>query len=394
MPLATLAATISASGISAPSYSQILQSLQESFKTIYGSDAYIDPDSQDGQLLAIFAKAIDDANQMAVKVFSAFSPTYAQGVELSSVVKINGIRRLVATKSSAVGNVVGVSGTNITNGSVKDENGNIWLLPLSVTIPLGGTIAVTVTAQNAGAVAADTGTINVINTPTRGWQSFVSTAPAAIGAPVETDADLRRRQTRSAALFAKTPLAALQASIANLLGVKRVMVYENDTGGADANGLPAHSISAVVEGGDAQSIGNVIGARKTPGAATYGSTSETYTDPDTGINYTIDFYVLATDTIGVALTIKALDGYSTAVLPQIKAAIAQHINSLAIGEDVFYTRIFPPALLVGQPASQYYEVTVLQTKKGAGALGVIDLAIDFNKAATNNGDTDIVITVV
>ena len=54
-PLSTLAATISATGISAPTYDEILTSLQTSFQSIYGSDAYISADSQDGQMLAVFA---------------------------------------------------------------------------------------------------------------------------------------------------------------------------------------------------------------------------------------------------------------------------------------------------------------------------------------------------
>jgi len=87
------------------------------------------PDSQDGQWLAALASAINDSNQAAVMVFQSFSPTYAQGVNLSSLVKINGLTRLVATNSTAVGNVVGVAGTVIANGSVADTAGNIWNLP-------------------------------------------------------------------------------------------------------------------------------------------------------------------------------------------------------------------------------------------------------------------------
>jgi hypothetical protein len=62
-PLPTLSAQVTSAGISAPAYSDILLSLQASFRAIYGSDAYLEADSQDGQFLAIMAQAINDCNQ-------------------------------------------------------------------------------------------------------------------------------------------------------------------------------------------------------------------------------------------------------------------------------------------------------------------------------------------
>jgi hypothetical protein len=92
-PLATLACTIDENGISAPSYADVLASLQASFQSIYGSDIYIEPDSQDGQWLAVLAQIINDGNQADVTSYNGYSPSYAQGAALSSQVKINGLRR-------------------------------------------------------------------------------------------------------------------------------------------------------------------------------------------------------------------------------------------------------------------------------------------------------------
>src|SRR5579862_2461754 len=154
MPITTLACTVGPTGISSPSYADILSSLQSQVQAIFGSDIYISPDSQDGQLLAIIAQAIYDSNQATIAAYNSFSPTFAQGDGLSSVVKINGIRRAIASNSTATGNVVGVAGTTIVDGVVKDENGNLWDLPPSVTIPGGGSIAVTVTAEQLGNIVA------------------------------------------------------------------------------------------------------------------------------------------------------------------------------------------------------------------------------------------------
>ncbi|EMP5337492.1 hypothetical protein RZ698_005086, partial [Citrobacter freundii] len=44
-----LSATVTAQGISAPDYQTILDTLTSYFRQIYGSDAYLEPDSKDGQ---------------------------------------------------------------------------------------------------------------------------------------------------------------------------------------------------------------------------------------------------------------------------------------------------------------------------------------------------------
>jgi uncharacterized phage protein gp47/JayE len=61
-------------------------------------------------------------------------------------------------------------------------------------------VLVTATCANSGAVAALAGTITTINTPTRGWTSVTNPAAATVGAPAETDAELRIRQGQSVAL--------------------------------------------------------------------------------------------------------------------------------------------------------------------------------------------------
>jgi hypothetical protein len=175
----SLSAVITPAGVTAPSFADVLAGLQAAVRAIYGSDIYIAPDSKDGQFLALLAQAISDANAAAIAVRADFAPGSAQGAGLSSVVKVNGLARLVASYSTAVGLVVGQVGTVINNGTVKDANGNLWNLPSVVTIPPAGQISVTVTAQQLGALAAGAGTINAIATPVLGWQTFASTSDAA-----------------------------------------------------------------------------------------------------------------------------------------------------------------------------------------------------------------------
>ena len=380
-PLANLAPIVDLTGISAPPYSDIYQSIIASFQLIYGSDIYIAPDSQDGQFIALLAAAINDSNQAAVAVFQAYSPTYAQGAGLSSQVKINGLSREIATNSQSQGNVVGQVGTIIINGVVKDNNDNLWNLPANVTIPLAGAISVTVVAQKLGATVAATGTINAITNPQLGWQSFVSTVNATIGAAVETDAALRKRQAFSTALPSLSIKNGIEAAIGNVNGVKRFVLYENDTGVADVNGIPAHSLSAVVEGGISSAIGTAIQIKKPPGIQTFGDIS-VLTHDSKSFPIVINYFILNNIPIFFAITIKALPGYISSTGVAINDAIIAYVNSLTIGEDVYPSQVQGAASLIGTGLDDTFYITAFTLGLGAGSLASTPIVINFNQAAS------------
>ncbi|HHV9527651.1 TPA: baseplate J/gp47 family protein [Escherichia coli] len=388
-----LSATVTAEGISAPDYQTILDTLTSYFQQIYGSDAYLEPDSKDGQMVALVALAIHDANNTAISVYNCFSPATGYGAALTSNVKINGIARRGATNSTVDLVLIGTAGTSITNGTVKDTNNVIWRLPASVTIGVGGTVTVTATCSNSGAVAALAGTITTINTPTRGWASVTNPAAATVGAPAETDAELRIRQGQSVALPSLTPFEGVDGAIANVAGVTRHKLYENDTGATDSNGLPPHSISAIVDGGDVTEIAQTIRGNKGQGTATYGTTSVTV--PDTYGNPHVISFSRSTDVpIFGHITLKAFTGYTSQIGVQIQQAVADYINGLTIGDDVLLSRIYSPANLgvVSGGNARYYDIQELLIGKSAGSVAAANIIIAYNESASCKPE-NIVLTV-
>lgn len=388
-----LSATVTAEGISAPDYQTILDTLKSYFQQIYGSDAYLEPDSKDGQMVALVALAIHDANNTAISVYNCFSPATGYGAALTSNVKINGITRRGATNSTVDLVLTGTAGTSITNGTVKDTNNVIWRLPASVTIGVGGTVTVTATCSNSGAVAALAGTITTINTPTRGWASVTNPAAATVGAPAETDAELRIRQGQSVALPSLTPFEGVDGAIANVAGVTRHKLYENDTGATDSNGLPPHSISAIVDGGDVTEIAQTIRGNKGQGTATYGTTSVTV--PDTYGNPHVISFSRSTDVpIFGHITLKAFTGYTSQIGVQIQQAVADYINGLTIGDDVLLSRIYSPANLgvVSGGNARYYDIQELLIGKSAGSVAAANIIIAYNESASCKPE-NIVLTV-
>ena len=392
-PLATLAASVTPAGITAPAYADILSSLQASFRLIYGVDVYLGADTQDGQLLAVFAQAVYDSNQTAIAVYNQFSPATAQGAGLSSVVRINGIRRLVSSNSQVDLLIGGNVGTVITNGVAGDANGKAWALPASVTIPPAGSIVVTAACTVPGAVPANVGTVTSINTPTLGWQTVTNPSAASLGSPVEDDATLRVRQGQSVALPALTVLAATVGAVKAIVGVTEVKAYENDTGAPDANGLPHNSIALVVVGGDATAVATAIMVKKTPGCFTHGTTYVPVVDT-VGVTHNIGFFVPTNVPIAVQATIRALAGYTAATGATIKQAIADYINNvLGIGDPVFISRLYLPAQLGGAAASGQYELLSLLIGTPPGINSASDIAIPFSAQATC-AVADIGLTVV
>ena len=388
-----LSATVTAEGISAPDYQTILDTLTSYFQQIYGSDAYLEPDSKDGQMVALVALAIHDANNTAISVYNCFSPATGYGAALTSNVKINGIARRGATSSTVDLLLTGTAGTSITNGTVKDTNNVIWRLPASVTIGVGGTVMVTATCSNSGAVAAMAGTITTINTPTRGWVSVTNPAAATVGSPAETDAELRIRQGQSVALPSLTPFEGVDGAIANVAGVTRHKLYENDTGSTDSNGLPPHSISAIVDGGDVTEIAQTIRGNKGQGTATYGKTSVTV--PDTYGNPHVISFSRSTDVpIYGHITLKAFTGYTSQIGVQIQQAVADYINGLTIGDDVLLSRIYSPANLgvVSGGNARYYDIQELLIGKSAGSVAAANIIIAYNESASCKPE-NIVLTV-
>ncbi|ECD9466449.1 baseplate J/gp47 family protein [Salmonella enterica] len=388
-----LSATVTAEGISAPDYQTILDALTSYFQQIYGSDAYLEPDSKDGQMVALVALAIHDANNTAISVYNCFSPATGYGAALTSNVKINGIARKGATNSTVDLLLTGTAGTTITNGTVKDTNNVIWRLPASVVIGVDGTVTATAICSKSGAVAAPVGAITTINTPTRGWTSVTNPAAATVGAPAETDAELRIRQGQSVAIPSITPFEGVDGAIANIAGVTRHKLYENDTGKTDGNGLPPHSISAIVDGGDVTEIARAIRGNKGQGVRTWGKTSVTV--PDKYGNPHIISFSRPTDVpVYGKITLTVFAGYTSQIGVQIQQAVADYINRLMIGDQVLLSRIYSPANLgvVSGGNARYYDIQELLIGKSPEAVAAANINIAYDESASCKPE-NIIITV-
>ena len=379
---------IDETGIHTPEYQEILDDLKAQWREIFGDDLYLEADSQEGEMLQIFALGKYDAYQFAVAAYQAFSSQSALGMGLSRMVKINGIRRRASTKSYAGVRLVGVAGTEIVGGIAEDVAGRKWNLPPLVTIPYEGEITVTATAQESGAIRAQQGEINKIATPTRGWQSIENPEAAIAGAASESDAELRLRQTHSVALPSLTVFEGILGAVWNVDGVSRVRGYENDTNAPDADGIPAHHISMIVDGGDAQEIAKTIHAKKTPGTGTYGAITIPVEDKYQIVT-PIKFFRPGIVDVRVMILLKIKPGYSAAVETRLKSNLTAYVNSLGIGNTLLLSKLYLPIDLAdtnassnfSAPGTPRFEVLVLQIGRSGSGYLPQNLEIAFNEVA-------------
>lgn len=366
-------------GLHIPLYTDVRDNLIEQAKAIFGQDIYLEIDSQDYQYISAIASSIYDAFLLAQLVYNNRSPVSAIGAGLDGIVKINGIKRLQATYSTAVATLIGIAGTQIKNGVVKDINGIKWNLPSDVVIGVNGTLDVTLTCQVPGLIAAQIGEINIIDTPTYGWTSISNTTIAKVGNDVESNSKLRARQAISAAQPSRSILEGLKGAIASLTGVSRSKFYENKTKVTDSYGLPGNSITCIIENGDDNDIAKKIFLKKSPGVNTNGTTTVNVID-----NYNdatpISFYRPSYVDIDVVINIKALSNYTSQITDAIINNVVDYLNQVGIGTSLTVSMLWGIALSANSNLMQpNFSITSLTAAKHGDTQGTSDIAILFNE---------------
>ena len=386
---------VDASGLHVPNFAAIQAQLVAAYQAIYTQGAYLANDSADYQEISITARAISDAMEALVLDYNNRAPSTAIGSALDGLIKLCGIARKVPSASTCQVTLTGTAGTVISGGIVGDVNGNSWLLPTPLLLPLGGSLTVTAICQTIGAITALAGNLSIILTPTAGWTGVTNSAAAVTGQASETDSQLRARQALSAALPSSTRLAGTIAEIAAVEGVTRWNVVENNTNDSpDANGLISHSIWAIVEGGTDLDVATAIFNNKGPGCGLNGARTVAITDPYTGLSTNISFSWPTYVPIYVSASVYLFPSGTTAMLAQIGTAILNYLNSLSIGEIVTLSGLYAAAMSVMPNIyAPAFSITSLTLGKTSSPTGVTDIVLTFKEVSEGIADGSHVLVV-
>ena len=278
-------------GLQTATAPELLESLQTAFKGIYGDDVLLDSSTPDGQWLNILVQKGVDVRGLLMQLYNSFNPDNAQGSVLDQRCAINNVFRKSGTFTTV--NISITTDRSLTlqgvdenyndpeavGYTVQDNEGNRFVMVNTQTLS-AGTTSVLFRSETLGKVVVLPDTITTPVTIVLGVISVNNpTAATAIGTDEEIDKDLRVRRRQSVAISSYGYLNGLQAALLQLDGVNDAKVYENYTSSTDANGIPAHCIWVVMDGGSSADIANTIYEKKSVGCDMKGDITYTITTP-------------------------------------------------------------------------------------------------------------------
>lgn len=327
-------------------------------------DWNLDPSTPDGLKIAHDSEVFGAFDELLQQAYNSKDPNKASGYDLDVISAITGTTRSQGTASTITGAVLsGVVGTVIPAGTrfKSSTTGSIWTLDQTWTLDVNGQATVDLTAAVVGPTVALANTVTQIVDTVGGLSSVNNPTAATSGTGVESDSSLRVKRSTAVGRPGNNQVDSMLGELFAVEGVRRVKVYENDDDSVDDNGLPAHSIAPVVDGGTDTNVAMAVYIKKNPGVTLY--------QAGTGVSVTVTSPVYPTNTkvikfsrpvyvdIVIAVTIKN-DGTlpSQATLePLIQQAIVEYAagglipteygfkpDGFDIGETVPYSSIFTP----------------------------------------------------
>ena len=380
-------------GIQVQTFQEIYDELAAGYRAIYGEDINLDPDSPDGQRVAIEAQLVLDAQSFGALEYNQRDPDFALGQSLNSILKLAGISRRPATRSQV--DVVVTTDRPLTlplDFAVEDDLGQAWTTLSSIAI-IAGETTVTLFAETFGAVEADPATIVNPVTVVIGVLSVTNPTAATVGIDEETDQELRVRRNRSLETPQSSSTGRMFTALANLPNVTDVAVYENDVAPKfafgfdenpnsrgfddkfsplpdtiDSDGIPANSLWIVVEGGSASDIVETMVKNKTGGKGLVGSVTGTFNEsvlrPD-GTTFTIVHSMTFDRPVFVPVLVRLTATRKDAADPVDEALIAQEIAKrvFVIGENLLANDLYQMSFNAGDN----FIPTALEVSINAGA---------------------------
>jgi uncharacterized phage protein gp47/JayE len=348
----------------------------------------LDPSTPDGLKIAHDAEIFGNLDEVLLAAYNSKDPNKARDVELDIVSALTGTYRSQGTPSTATITLTGTAGIVVPSGTVFESvvDGSQWTLDAAAIIGGGGTVDAAITCTANGATEAGIGDISRIVDTIGGLQSASNAGVAVIGTNQETNAELRLRRLLSVGRSGDNQIDSMLGEIGATAGVRRFVIYENDTGSVDANGLPAHSIAPIIDGGTDADVALAIYLKKNPGVALYAAGTPvvvTVTSPKYPAS-TKDITFGRPDYIDITVAVNVTDDGS---LPSnadelIKQAIIDYsggdlvdatygFNPLGfdIGEDVSISRMYTPVNnVIGQYGNSY--VTSITLNGGSSNIAI------------------------
>jgi uncharacterized phage protein gp47/JayE len=378
----------------------LFNTVANEFRNAFGADLSVTPDTPQGVLITGETLARDAIVRNNAALANQINPNIAGGIFLDAICALTGLQRDKATKSTVLCELTGVAGTLIPAGVRARTSAEALFESIGdVIIQVDGTASIVFQSVEFGAIAAPTGTLNIIVDGVLGWDTISNPDSAILGQEEQSDLSLRALRRQTLALQGTALAEAIVSAVLNVPEVKSMSFRENvaaTTQTIDTISMVAHSVYACVDGGTDNDVAYALLSNKSSGAAWNGGVTVNVLEPASGQTYAVKFDRPDPQRIEVEITVKSQNAFIEPISATKNAILAyangeiEGENGLTVGQDV------SPFELSGAVNRQYPEIYVQLVrirKHGGGSFSTNTVTIEIDEIATIVAN-DIVVTVV
>ena len=333
-------------GYLAPSYEELLDSVQDDFLRVFPSDLVLTSNSNAGILSRLIAWREYEQIQAQQQVYySAFVST-ATGSALDRLGANVDLPRKVDRPATATLTIV-TDGEYLIEAGTKFETEDGYIFDL--TDDVVSTQKGDVWQAMGNAEAEDTGeitnvepnTITIVYNPDESIISVTNPEKASGGQDYEEDPQYRARLIAENANRPSPTLNGVRSALLNVQGVREVNIVENQFSVADKYGNPPYSVHIYCLGGNKQDIADCLIEHLAVGITLTGTT---YCDAiDATGNTKRVYFDFATDRpISVQVKLKTNAEWNVDEgKDYVKETVVDFINQLEMGDTVYLTKLYP-----------------------------------------------------
>lgn len=341
-------------GFYRPTIQDIIAAKNKRAKELFGEDFDTSEQTPQGKFFRVNAAAESKLLEIAEQVYYSFNPMTATGISLdrvcaginlkrdpagyaSHIIRVYGTRDYTVPAATLFRNSFGVefysTADAVLSNEEEAEDATLYYADVTVYCTESGTV---------GNVDNITETVEVNTNITR--VSYISMA--AEGTEIESDPDLREKYKVVVQGLGTNTEAAIKANVLRVSGVNDVIIIDNPTTSPVVISpdltIAARSYGVIVYTDDmnrAAEIAEAIREKMPLGIVQSGNVTETVTD-NSGVDVDVKFTFVTANSLTINLSCNVNSDFSSTGEDDIKDNITSYINSLGIGEEVVYSRLY------------------------------------------------------
>lgn len=330
-------------GYERPTFEDLLAAQEERARLLFGEDIDTNDNTPLGKYIRLNVADLADVYEILEMIYYARFPNTATGVSLDRLCPFAGISRNPATYAVHKVRFTGTAGENVPEGfEVSTVDGDITFHTYdALQIGEGGYVDGFVYCEEAGVIGnVPIGKIDTIVNPDANVDEIEHLGVEEYGEDIESDTALRDRFNATINGSGAATAASISGAVSRVALVDGVAVVENDTD-TTVDGIPPHSFECFVLSPESQDtlVAEAIFSKKPLGIKAVGDVAVDIVD-DSGVSHTVRFSRTIQRDIYIKLTVNVNNYFESDGKEQIKSYIAEYINTLKNGDNVYLSSIY------------------------------------------------------